>query len=172
MLIEMCESADEESLHSRELILVQLEILRRRLLLTTKSKVWSLWSLLLADSSGNAIHIGDTLLGQGLSESNAVAIFSLEVDVSDQATSEEGLEAVADVLSSSHARCLSLGASAVLGSIVPSETLGSSSLMPHVELIGNASGTVVQPVIVLRWQFLLASSLNVGAPLFNIINLI
>ena len=118
----------------------------------------------------DAVHIGDTLFGESLAKNEVFVIFDLQLDASDQSDRLEFVQAVANVFTSSHARDLSLGASAVLGSVVPSEVLDAAASSLHVELVGNAGSTVVEPVISLRWQFLLTSSLNVGAPLLSIIN--
>jgi len=119
---------------------------------------------------GDAVHVSDSLLGEGLSEDVHLTFFGLKVDSSNQTDSLELVQAVADVFTGSHAALLGLGASAVLGSVMPSKVLDANAGSFHVELVGNAGGAVVEPVIVLWWQFLLASSLNVIAPLLSIIN--
>jgi hypothetical protein len=119
---------------------------------------------------GDAVHVSDALLGESLAEDVHLAFFGLQFDASDQADLRELVQAVANVFTGSHASLLGLGSSAVLGSVVPSKVLDTNGSSFHVELVGNAGGTVVEPVVVLGWQFLLAASLNVGAPLLSIIN--
>ena len=76
----------------------------------------------------------------------------------------ELLETVADVLGSSGAGGFGEGSSAVLSTIVASETSGADA-SSDVELVGEGRSAGVEPVDIIRSELLLAAGLNVRLPL-------
>lgn len=61
-----------------------------------------------------------------------------------------------------------LGSVSLVGTVVLSEGV-DSNLTSHVELVGNGGSSNVEPVLVVWGQVLVAGSLIVSGPLFNII---
>ena len=117
---------------------------------------------------GDAVHVGGTLLGKSLAHGDGAAFIRLVLGLTNEAGLLELLEAVADVLTSSHSVVLSLDTVAGSATEVLAESL-DTNLLSHVELVADGSGTSVNPVIVIRVQFLVASGLNCDGPLLNII---
>lgn len=118
----------------------------------------------------DSVHIHDALLGESLAHGDGRAFLRLVLGLSDEASLLELLEAVADVLASSLARFLNLGAAVSLASEVLAEPV-DASLLSHVELVADGGGAGVEPVVIERGEFLVASGLNGLGPLLNIIKL-
>ena len=77
-------------------------------------------------------------------------------------------EAVSDALSGDKSVSLGAGSVSLLSTVVLSEGV-DSDLLSHVQLIGNGCSSDVKPVWVIWGEILVASSLVVVGPLFNII---
>ena len=120
------------------------------------------------DLSGDSVHIGGSLLGEGLSIWNGVAVLGLVVHLSDKLSLFELDEAVSDALSGDESVSLSAGSVSLFSTVVLSEGV-DSDLLSHVELIGNGGSSNVKPVWVIWGKILVASSLVVVGPLLNII---
>ena len=122
---------------------------------------------LLGNLGGNSIHVGGSLLGEGLSVDGGNTILVLVRDLSNESGSLELNEAVSDALSSGQSRVFGAGTHSLLGRVVLSEGV-DSNLTSHVELIGNGGSSNVEPVSVIRSEVLEASCLIVNGPLLNI----
>ena len=112
---------------------------------------------------GDAVHVGLALLGEALAHEDVL----VGVDVllgSDKLGILELLEAVADVLGSSHAGVFGAGASALLAAVVATEASGADG-SPDVQLVGEGGSAGVEPVVVIGGKLLGAASLNVLLPL-------
>ena len=120
------------------------------------------------DFSSDSVHIGGSLLGEGLSIWNGVSVLGLVVHLSDKLSLLELDEAVSDALSGDKSMSLSAGSESLLGSVVLSEGV-DSDLLSHVELIGNGGSSDVKPVWIIWGEILHATGLIVVGPLFNII---
>ena len=120
------------------------------------------------DFSSDSVHIGGSLLGEGLSIWNGVSVLGLVVHLSDKLSLLELDEAVSDALSGDKSVSLSAGSESLLGSVVLSEGV-DSNLLSHVELIGNGGSSDVKPVWIIWGEILHATGLIVVGPLFNII---
>ena len=129
----------------------------------------SLATLLLAELlDGDSVHVGDALLGEALAHGDGGSLLRAVLDLTDELDLLENVEHVADVLSSAESRLLGLGAAASLSAEMLAEAL-HAALLSHVELVANSGGTGVQPVVVEGSELAIAGSLNVFAPLLNII---
>ena len=124
--------------------------------------------MLVGDFSSDSVHIGGSLLGEGLSIWNGVSVLGLVVHLSDKLSLLELDEAVSDALSGDKSVSLSAGSESLLGSVVLSEGV-DSDLLSHVELIGNGGSSDVKPVWIIWGEILHATGLIVVGPLFNII---
>ena len=120
------------------------------------------------DFSSDSVHIGGSLLGEGLSIWNGVSVLGFVVHLSNKLGLLELDEAVSDALSSDKSVSLSAGSESLLGSVVLSEGV-DSDLLSHVELIGNGGSSDVKPVWIIWGEILHATGLIVVGPLFNII---
>ena len=127
--------------------------------------------LSLNDGGGDSVHIGCSLLCQGLTSWLLCTIFGLVLDLTDETWLFELLEAVSDDLTGS---LVLMGRSDTVSSL--STVVGlegwDSNLSSHVELVCNWGSSNVHPVNVVRSEVLEASSLNVLTPLINIIILL
>ena len=120
------------------------------------------------DFSSDSVHIGGSLLGEGLSIWNGVSVLGLVVHLSDKLSLLELDEAVSDALSGDKSVSFSAGSESLLGSVVLSEGV-DSNLASHVELVGNGGSSDVEPVLVIRGKVLETCRFIVGGPLLNII---
>jgi hypothetical protein len=125
-------------------------------------------SVSVGNLSGDSIHIGGSLLGEGLSIWNGVAVLGFVVHLSDELGLFKLNEAVSDAFTSDKSVVLGTGSVSLLSTVVLSESV-DSDLLSHVELIGNRGSSDVKPVWVIWGEILVASSLIVIGPLFNII---
>ncbi len=127
--------------------------------------------LSLDDGGGDSVHIGCSLLCQGLSSWLLWTVFSLVLDLSNEAQVFELLEAVSDNLASS---LVVAGGSDTVSSLSTVVWLKcwNTDLSSDVELVWHWSGSGVQPVAVIGSEVLVAGSLNVLSPLINIIILL
>ena len=123
---------------------------------------------LLGNLGCDSIHIGSTLLGQGLSVGWHRSIFVLIRDGSDESGPLQFDEAVSDALTSGDSGSLGAGTVSLLSSVVLSEGV-DSNLASHVELVGNGGSSDVEPVLVIRGKVLETCRFIVGGPLLNII---
>ena len=114
----------------------------------------------------DAVHVHNTLLGEALAHGDGVALLGLVLGLSDDASLSELLEAVADVLASSHPGVLALHATVSLATVVLAEAL-NANLLSHVQLVADRGGTGVKPVVVERAKLMEASSLDGLGPLLN-----
>lgn len=131
----------------------------------------SLLGLLAEVLGGDSVHVHDSLLGEGLAHGDGGTLLSgLVLGLTNEASKLELVEAVADVLASSHSEVLSLGSSSGLGTVVLAEAL-NTDLLAHVELVADRGSAGVKPVVVKRGEFLVAGGLNGLGPLLNIIKL-
>ena len=128
----------------------------------------SLFSCLLDEGCSNAVHVGGSFLGQGLSNGDGASIVSLEFHLSEDSGVKELVEAVADVFTSSHLGDLLSCSTAGLATEVLAESL-DTDLLSHVELVANGGSAHVEPVVVERVQLLVESCLDGHGPLLNII---
>lgn len=118
--------------------------------------------------SGNSVHIGGSLLGEGLSGLDLGAILGFVVHLSDELSLLKLDEAVSDALSSDESVSLGAGSESLLGSVVLSEGV-DSDLLSHVELVSNGGSSDVKPVWIVWGEILHASGFIVVGPLYNII---
>lgn len=116
----------------------------------------------------DTVHVGSAFLGEGLAHGDASALLGLVLGLTNEASSLQLLEAVADVLTGSEARLLLQGTAVSFASVVLAETL-NTALLPHVELVADGGGARVEPIVVKGVQLLVAGSLNDDRPLLNII---
>ena len=117
---------------------------------------------------GDAVHVHGALLGQALAHGDAATLLRLVLGLANEAHLLELLKAVADVLSSGHAVMLGLDTAASLATEVLTEAL-DATLLSHVELVADGGRAGVEPVVVKGSELAIAGSLNVFAPLLNII---
>lgn len=121
--------------------------------------------LLFLDSLGsNAVHVHSSLLGEGLAHGNGLTVLGIQSRGANKSSLLEHLQGETNVLSSSLAVVLRFGSTSHLGTVVLSEAV-NSSLLAHVELIGDGGSASVEPVWVIWTQLFLATSLNVLGPL-------
>ena len=125
----------------------------------------SLGGLLLAELlDSDAVHVHGALLGEALAHGDAAAFLGLVFGLTNEAGLLELLEAVADVLTSSHEGLLLANTTAGLATEVLAESL-DANLLPHVELVANGGCAGVKPIIVEGVQLLVEGSLNGHRPL-------
>ena len=118
--------------------------------------------------SGNSVHIGSSLSGEGFTHGKSGAIIGEEGNETNKTSSLELLEAVADVLATCGSVGVGAGTSSDLGAEVSTETI-NTALLSHVELVRDSGSSSVEPVFVIRAQIFIGSSLNNAGPLFCII---
>ena len=118
--------------------------------------------LLVDDLLGNSVHVGGTLLGQGLAEAN-VGVF-LVLETANETSGLELLKAVADVLASSLDGVLGAGAVSLGATVVLAEGV-DTSLLAHVELVSDGGGAGVEPVVIIGGELSSAGGLGVFGPL-------
>ena len=136
-----------------------------------KTRMLSFASLLLLNSLGSdTVHVHDSLLGESLSHGDGGSFLRVEPCSSDKTCFFKLHQAEADVLSCSFAAMFWLSSIATLGAVVLAKTI-DSNLLASVELVCDRGCTSVKPVLVIWAQFFLATSLNVGGPLLNIIKI-
>ena len=129
----------------------------------------SLATLLLAELlDGDSVHIGDALFGEALAHGDGGSLLRAVLDLADELDLLENVKNVADVLSGAESRLLGLGAAASLATEVLTEAL-DATLLSHVELVADGGRAGVEPVVVKGSELAIAGSLNVFAPLLNII---
>jgi hypothetical protein len=136
--------------------------------LVSRRRQCSLGLLLAELLNSDAVHVHGALRGKGFAHSDGAALLRLVLSLTDETGLLELLEAVADVLSSSHSGVLHLDATAGLATEVLAESL-HASLLSHVQLVADGGGTGVKPVIVEGSELSVASGLNGPGPLLNII---
>jgi len=120
--------------------------------------------LVLGEGGGNSVHIGDTLLGEGLTSDKGLAVVSLVLDGADEELVLELSEAVTDDLTGRLSAVLGAGTVSLLGAVVLTEGVDTGSSL-HVELVGDRSGANVKPVDVVGREILLGTGLIIGGPL-------
>ena len=118
--------------------------------------------------NGDAVHVHYALFGERLSHGDAAALLRLVLGLANDAGLLELVEAVADVLASSHSGVLFLDTTAGLATKVLAEGL-DTDLLSHVELVADSGGAGVEPVVVEGSELFVASGLNGLGPLLNII---
>ena len=118
------------------------------------------------DFSSDSVHIGGSLLGEGLSIWNGVSVLGLVVHLSDKLSLLELDEAVSDALSSCQSVVLGVCSVVLVATVVLSEGVDSDS-SSDVQLVGDGGSSNVKPVWVVWSEILETSSLIVGGPLFN-----
>ena len=121
-------------------------------------------SLSAGDLLSDSVHIGGSLLGEGLSVGNGGTVLGLEVNFTNELGALQLDEAVSDALSGNESVSLSAGSESLLSTVVLSESV-DSDLLSHVELIGNGGSSNVEPVWVVWTEILEASSFIVVGPL-------
>jgi len=119
---------------------------------------------LLDHVSGDSVHIGGSLLGEGFANNNLDAFVRDVLGGADETGSLELDEAVADVLTGSLTGVLGVGTVALVATVVLTEGV-DTNLSSHVELVSDGGSTDVEPVVVIRGEFLEATSLNMASPL-------
>lgn len=120
------------------------------------------------DLSGNSVHVGGSLLGEGLSGLDGVSILGFVVHLSYELSLLKLDKAVSDALSGDKSMFLSAGSESLLGTVVLSEGV-DSDLLSHVELVSNGGSSDVKPVWIVWGEILHASGFIVVGPLYNII---
>lgn len=125
-------------------------------------------SVLVGDLSSDSVHVGGSLLGQGLAIWNGDAVLGLVVHLADELSLLQLDEAVSDALSGDESVVLSAGSVSLLSTVVLSEGV-DSDLLSHVELVSNGGSSNVKPVWIIWGEVLVASGLIVVGPLLNII---
>ena len=115
------------------------------------------------DSGGDSVHISDTLLGEGLANDDLNIVVADVLGSTNVAGSLKLLEAVADVLTSGVGEVLGAGAEALVATVVLTEGV-DTTLLAHVELVGDGGGTDVQPVVIVGGELPSAGSLVVLGP--------
>ena len=124
--------------------------------------------LLSSNLGGNAVHVSCTLFSEGFAHDDALTVILVLGD-SNKSGCLKLDQTVSDVFSSCFAGVLSSGAVTVDASVVLAETL-NADLLSNVDLVSNAGGAGVKPIIVLRSKLLEACCLYVRLPLLSIIN--
>ena len=119
---------------------------------------------LLDHVSGDSVHIGGSLHGEGFANNNLDAFVRDVLGGADETGSLELDEAVADVLTGSLTGVLGVGTVALVATVVLTEGV-DTNLSSHVELVSDGGSTDVEPVVVIRGEFLEATSLNMASPL-------
>lgn len=120
--------------------------------------------LLLHDLRGDPVHVGGSFLCQSLSKGLLVAVFSLVLDLTNETSFLELLQAVSDHLAGTLVVLGRANAVSLLATVVGLEGR-DADLASNVKLIGNGSSSNVEPVAVIRGEILVTSSLNVLGPL-------
>lgn len=126
--------------------------------------------LFLDERSSDSIHVGGTLVGEGLSSALLLAVIELVLNLANESLLFELLQAVSDELSCSLSLVRRCGSPSLFATVVGSQSW-NSNLASDVKLISDGGSSYVEPVRVIRGQFLEASGLNVCSPLLNIINI-
>ena len=119
---------------------------------------------LLDDVGGDSVHVGGSLLGEGLANNDYDAFFRDVLGGTNETGSLELDKAVADVLTGSESGVLGAGTVALVATVVLTEGL-DTSLSSHVELVGDGGSSDVKPVVVVGGQFSGAGGLDVTSPL-------
>lgn len=119
---------------------------------------------LLDEGGCDTVHVGGSLLGEGLSYGDAGAIISLEVDGSDDSGGSELVDAVADVLTGGDSAVGLAGSATSTSGVVLAHAV-NTDLLAHVDLVRNGGGTGVEPVAVIGSELLEAGGLDVLSPL-------
>ena len=123
---------------------------------------------LLGDLGGDSVHVGGTLLGEGLTVGDGGSVLLLVGDGSNETSLLQFGEAVSDALSSCDSGSLSAGSVSLFSSVVLSEGVHSDPTS-HVELVGNGRSPHVEPVWIVWGEVLETGGFIVSGPLFNII---
>lgn len=116
---------------------------------------------------GNSVHVLESLLGESLTLAVLGTIFLvLHNELGDKVGLGHAFENVSDVLTGSVSGVLL--ASTVSGTTTVMFTHAhGSDLLSHVELVHDGSSSGVEPVGIIRGEFLPASSLDMAGPLLN-----
>jgi hypothetical protein len=125
-------------------------------------------SVSIGDLSSDSVHVGGSLLGEGLTVWHGVSVLGFVVHFADELSLFELNEAVSDAFTSNDSSVFSAGSVSLLSTVVLSEGV-DSDLLSHVELIGNGGSSNVEPVWIIWGEILVASSFIVVGPLYNII---
>ena len=132
-------------------------------------KTSSLLSLLqvLGNLGGDSVHVGLSLLGEGLTDAVWLSSVVLNGDLTDESSSLELLERVSDALSGGLSEMLGSGSVVLLLGVVRSELVDSDS-SSHVELVSDRGSSNEKPVIIIRSEVLGLGGLVVGSPCWNL----
>ena len=123
-----------------------------------------LGSLGLDDLGGDSVHIGGSLLGEGLSIVDELSVGVFVLELSDELGLLELNEAVSNALSGGESGVLWHNSSSLLLGVVLSEGVDTDS-SSHVELVGDGGSSGVKPVRVVWGEVLGAGGLIVSGPL-------
>merc|ERR1740117_129264 len=121
----------------------------------------------LGDLGSNSVHVGSTLLGEGLSDDGASSFFGFVRDFTNEGCSLEFNKNVSDAFSGGESAVLGAGSVSLLGSVVLSEG-GDSNLSSHVELVGDGGSSDVEPVWVVWGEVLETGCFIVNGPLWHL----
>jgi hypothetical protein len=105
---------------------------------------------LLDKTCGDSVHIGGSLLGEGLSNNNLGTFLTDILGCTNETGSLKLDQAVADVLTSSLTGVLGVGTVTLVSTIVLTEGV-DTNLLSNVELVGNGGSAVVKPIAV-KWS--------------------
>lgn len=121
--------------------------------------------LLLHDLRGDPIHVSGPFLCQGLSSRLLAAVLSLVLNLTNETSIFELLQAVSDHFTSALVVLGRADTASLLATVVSLES-GHANLASDVELVSNGGGSNVKPVAVIGSEILVTSSLNVLGPLY------
>ena len=130
------------------------------------SLLHSLLLALLGNLRSNSIHVGLSLLGEGLAHESLIAVLVLEAHLADELGVLELEQAVSDALAGGESGVLSAGAPSLGGGIVLSEGV-HTDLAAHVKLVSDGGSTDVEPVSVIGSEVLVACGFIIGSPLLK-----
>ncbi len=120
--------------------------------------------LLLHELRGDSIHVSGAFLCQGLSGGLLLAILRLVLDLSNETSVLELLQAVSDHFTSALVVLGRADAVSLLATVVGLKG-GDADLASDIELVSNGGSSDVEPVAVVGSKILVTSSLNVLGPL-------
>lgn len=121
---------------------------------------------LLSNLGSNSVHVGLSLLGEGLTHEGLVTVLVLEAHFSNELCVLELEQAVSDALAGGESGVLSTGSLSLGSGVVLSEGV-NSDLATHVQLVGHGGSADVEPVRVEGTQVLVACCFIIGGPLLK-----